>query len=210
MNNQESFIVRWSRRKQAAGTAPENSDVPVALSPADLKDPVESENTVGAEHSAEDRRALPTAAPTPVEPVFDPLSVPPVESIVANTDIRGFLAPGVPPELTREALRRAWVADPTIRDFVGLADYDWDFNAPNSIAGFGPLEMTDDLRRVVAQILGPSLAPDQTAAQNPSSAHVISDQGAGEPDVTASARTAGPAHVVGVQTAALKQHEDPE
>jgi hypothetical protein len=62
-------------------------------------------------------------------------------------------------ELSRAALRRAWSADPAIRDFVGLADYDWDFNTPGAIAGFGPLEMTDELRRHVAQILGQGLSP---------------------------------------------------
>ena len=164
MNNQESFIARWSRRKQAAAAEPQETDAPVDSPPAALQDAVGREQTARAECCDEETRVLPTVGPNSVEPLFDPLSVPPVESIVANTDIRGFLAPGVPAELTREALRRAWVADPSIRDFVGLADYDWDFNAPNSIAGFGPLEMTDDLRRVVAQILGPSLGPDQTAA----------------------------------------------
>jgi hypothetical protein len=81
-----------------------------------------------------------------LSPLFDPASLPPIESISAETDIRAFLAPGVPPELARAALRRAWAADPKIRDFVGLADYDWDFNAPGSMAGFGPLEMTEGLR----------------------------------------------------------------
>ena len=33
----------------------------------------------------------------------------------APSDIRAYLAPGVPAELTRAALRRAWLADPTIR-----------------------------------------------------------------------------------------------
>ena len=62
--------------------------------------------------------------------------------------------------MTRAALRRAWSGRPQIRDFVGLADYDWDFNTPGAIAGFGPLEMTDELRRQVAQMVGRSLAPE--------------------------------------------------
>src|SRR6202030_2550882 len=90
----------------------------------------------------------PGAAAEPADPPFDPLSLPPLESIAADTDIRGFLAPGVPSELARAALRRVWTADPKIRDFVGLADYDWDFNAPGAMAGFGPLEVTDEQRRV--------------------------------------------------------------
>ena len=66
----------------------------------------------------------------------------------------------MPAELTRAALRRAWAADPRIRDFVGLAENDWDFNAPGAIAGFGPLEMTDELRRQVARMVGSSLTAD--------------------------------------------------
>ena len=58
---------------------------------------------------------------------------------------------------------------PKIRDFVGLADYDWDFNTPGAIPGFGPLEMTDELRRQVARIVGAMQAEPEpaTAADNP-------------------------------------------
>src|SRR5262249_10301636 len=45
-------------------------------------------------------------------------------------------------------------SDPRIRDFVGLADYDWDYHSTGSAAGFGPLEMTDELRQMVARIMG--------------------------------------------------------
>jgi hypothetical protein len=58
--------------------------------------------------------------------------LPPIESIGAESDIRCFLAPGVPAELTRAALRRAWVVDPAIRDFVGLSENSWDFDRPSA------------------------------------------------------------------------------
>jgi hypothetical protein len=93
---------------------------------------------------------------TSPDPAFDPASLPSVQSITAETDIRGFLRTGVPPELTRAALRRAFASDPAIRNFVGLADYDWDFNAADSIAGFGPLRMTDDVAKMAAQVLEPN------------------------------------------------------
>jgi hypothetical protein len=93
--------------------------------------------------------------PDPGVPAFDPASLPPIESITAETDIRAFIAAGVPAELTRAALRRVWTSDPKIRDFVGLADYDWDFNAPGAMAGFGPLEGADALRAQQAHRLGP-------------------------------------------------------
>jgi hypothetical protein len=97
----------------------------------------------------------------------DLAKLPPIESITAESDIRAFLAPGIPPELTRAALRRAWVADPKIREFVGLSENSWDFNVPGAMAGFGPLEMTDELRRQIAQFVGRNLATD--AADAPAS-----------------------------------------
>ena len=111
----------------------------------------------GADEKTRCRRSRPrrAASRTAAEPaVRSRRSCRRSNSITAATDIRAFLAPGVPAELTRAALRRAWSADPKIRDFVGLADYDWDYHAPGSMAGFGPLEMTDELRRQVARIVG--------------------------------------------------------
>ena len=85
------------------------------------------------------------AAPkTAKKPEFDLSKLPSLESITSATDIRAFLAPGVPQELSRAALRRAWAADPAIRDFVGLAENAWDFTDPNAMpasATFRP-EMT--------------------------------------------------------------------
>ena len=63
----------------------------------------------------------------------------PIDSIVAGSDIRAFLQSGVPAELTKAALRRAWTTDPAIRDFIGIAENQWDFTDPTSIPGFGPL-----------------------------------------------------------------------
>jgi hypothetical protein len=66
-------------------------------------------------------------------------NLPPIGSIGAGSDIRPFLAPGVPAHLTRAALRRAWSTDPAIRDFIGLSENSWDFNAPDGVPGFGSL-----------------------------------------------------------------------
>jgi Protein of unknown function (DUF3306) len=74
---------------------------------------------------------------------FDPASLPPIGSITADTNIVAFLKSDVPMELTRAALRRAWTSDPAIRDFIGIADNQWDFNDPNGISGFGPLDATE-------------------------------------------------------------------
>jgi len=45
----------------------------------------------------------------------------------------------VPADLTRAALRRAWSTDPAIRDFIGLSENSWDFNAQDGVPGFGSL-----------------------------------------------------------------------
>jgi hypothetical protein len=84
---------------------------------------------------------------------FDPASLPPIESIVADSDIRLFLQAGVPAELTCAALRSAWAADPAIRDFIGIAESQWDFNDPAAIPGFGPLGAADCARHLVTRAL---------------------------------------------------------
>ncbi len=65
----------------------------------------------------------------------------------------------MPAELAQAALRRVWVADPGIRDFKGLADYDWDFTAPNSMLGFGDLDPGTDVPKMLADVFGEKL-PD--------------------------------------------------
>ncbi|MFZ4407725.1 MAG: DUF3306 domain-containing protein [Paracraurococcus sp.] len=131
MSEGEGFLGRWSRRKRAAAVAPPAPPVPV---PPVVVPPAEA----------------PMAAP-PVE--FDPASLPPVESLTAESDITGFLRPQVPAALRTAALRRAWTLDPAIRDYVGPADYAWDFNAEQGMAGFS-LELGGDVKRLLAQAIG--------------------------------------------------------
>jgi Protein of unknown function (DUF3306) len=92
---------------------------------------------------------------------FDVTALPSLDSIDAQTDITAFLQIGVPAELLLAALRRAWTADPAIRDFKELSENDWDFNDPNRIAGFGELGPEVDVNTMVAEILGE--APRVTA-----------------------------------------------
>ena len=75
----------------------------------------------------------------PTQSPFHAANLAPIESIGAASDIRPFLAPGVPADLTRAALRRAWSTDPAIRDFIGLSENSWDFNAQDGGPGFGSL-----------------------------------------------------------------------
>jgi hypothetical protein len=146
MNDPENFLTRWSRRKRETADAPVESDR-------------SSNDRPGAAGESQ-----PGTAAEAAEPLFDLTQLPSIESITAETDIRAFFAPGVPADLRLAALRRVWVADPKIKDFVGLADYDFDFNTPGAIPGFGPLEMSDEVRRQVAQIVG-DLRPDEEPAR---------------------------------------------
>jgi hypothetical protein len=155
----EDFLSRWSRRKQAAAQAAEPAKSPPHVDSAAAPEPAAgSRAPEGAPESG-----APQQAPEPEVAALDPASLPAIESITAETDIRAFLAAGVPAELTRAALRRVWASDPKIRDFVGLADYAWDFNTPGSMAGFGPLEAADGLRAEMARRLGAATAPDSAA-----------------------------------------------
>jgi hypothetical protein len=61
--------------------------------------------------------------------------------------------PGVPEDLARAALRRVWSLDPAIRDFVGLSENSWDFNAPGAMDGFGPID-GEQVGRILSRLLG--------------------------------------------------------
>jgi hypothetical protein len=143
--SEEEFLSRWSRRKSEATEAalPSKSPAEVAAAPQPVEAP-----------PAPEQRFAGAAKPAQEEE-FDVSSLPSIDAITGATDITAFLRKGVPLELTRAALRRAWVTDPTIRDFVGLAENAWDFNDPNAMPGFGALDQTpEQVRQLVATIMG--------------------------------------------------------
>lgn len=151
MSGSEEFLARWSRRKREAIAGE---------SQAPAKDPAPP-----SQQADETRHARsPSAANlnSQSEPAFDLSKLPSLDTIGPNTDIRVFMQPGVPAALSRAALRRAWSADPAVRDFIGLSENSWDFTAPDSITGFGPLAPTDDVQRLLAQVFGED-APQSTA-----------------------------------------------
>jgi hypothetical protein len=153
MADPEGFLSRWSRLKGAHRSEPsigEAEDDPRQNS---------TENQEGKEAgaSADNVRADASRESPAATPTLDLTTLPPIDSITAATDIRAFLAPGVPVELTRAALRRAWVVDPKIRNFIGMAENQWDFTAPETIPGFGPLKAIDDVRKLVADVFGEKL-----------------------------------------------------
>jgi len=158
----QDFLQRWSRRKLGIAEA-EDAPAPAAEEPP---------------RAGESQSAPPATQASPESPApFDIASLPPIESIDATTDIRAFLAPGVPVELTRAALRRAWTSDPAIRDFVGIAENQWDFTNPDAVPGFGSLELTEEVRAMVSRLFGEVQAEASHEAAGSSGHTPVADSG---------------------------------
>ena len=141
----EGFLERWSRKK---------SETQDTAAPAKVEQPVATAETAKPKTEA------------PEAPEFDISKLPSLDSITAATDIRVFMQAGVPQELTRAALRRAWAADPAIRDFRGLQENDWDFNDPDSIPGFGTFKPGEDISKLVARVFGEEEKPTEAACED--------------------------------------------
>jgi hypothetical protein len=139
MTAPENFVSRWARLKRASDIEPEAGPDGVELDSAASvvveTPPARQEDEV-------------------VDAPFDPANLPSIETITGDTDIRGFLQSRVPAALTRAALRQAWASDPAIRDFIGIAENQWDFNDPTAMPGFGPMLETDNLPTLLARAMG--------------------------------------------------------
>ncbi|MCK1546541.1 DUF3306 domain-containing protein [Bradyrhizobium sp. 160] len=186
---EEEFLARWSRRKREAQAEP-----------------------------AEPARAQPTpqSAAKHDESEFDLSSLPSIDEINAATDITAFLRKGIPQELSRAALRRAWTTDPAIRDFVGLAENAWDFNDPTAMPGFGPLDCSSEqLAALVDRIIGgvreavQSLPEPSIEAADSSAAELDQADAAGASDIVGTAgATERPATSVAVQPSVAERSAD--
>jgi hypothetical protein len=177
MSEPENFLNRWSRRKAEA-----------AQEPAAPESNTADEKIVAGDRDAEAHLDAAVERREP-PPEIDLSTLPPIETIVAGTDVTPFLRAGVPAALTRAALRRAWAADPSIRDFIGLSENSWDFTAPDGVPGFGPLS-PDDASRLMARYSGKAKevieqvrAFTQTT-EPPQTASIMSDSSAQLPDGT--------------------------
>ena len=100
--NEESFVTRWSRRKEQARPAATSDELPVL--PQD--EPEVPVGDGGGEKIDED--------------------MPPIESIDENSDVSEFFSPGVSEALRKSALRKLFHS-PAFNIVDGLDDYDDDF-----------------------------------------------------------------------------------
>ena len=177
MSEDESLLARWSRRKRQAATEASVPAPPESAPPPDA------------------------AAGVPPAP-----ELPPIDAIGADSEVSAFLAAGVPTDLTRAALRRAWSADPAIRDFVGLSENSFDFTAAEGVPGFG-LITAEDVSRLLQRVIGepeqpqeeakvageaetpPADSPPAVAEPNPGAAEPLYNVNAALRDETAQAET---------------------
>ncbi len=90
----------------------------------------------------------------------------------------------MPADLTRAALRRAWTADPAIRDFIEIAENQYDFATGSDLPGFGALDASaDDIRQMVANVFGDGpKVPDEQQAVASSVAETPAKAGISESD----------------------------
>jgi Protein of unknown function (DUF3306) len=198
----EPFLTRWSRlkRKPARTRETGKGDPTPEAKPAEAPLPAAPPPTkVGAAQA----------------PPVDLEALPSIDALTAKSDIRAFLQEGVPAELRKAALRRAWTADPAIRDFIGLAENQWDFTDPAGIPGFGPLAPGEGAGQLVARALGDLPAnlasepsPDHTGAATASTADVL-PQVTGIPDRNHNLGDCGAA-VEGQQNVTLAASQHPE
>ncbi len=169
----DGFLSRWSRRKRAVQD--EGPETPQSSAP----------EGVGQQGGAQAVSLVTEASEAlPAEPEFDVSSLPDLDTLTMDTDITPFLQKGVPEFLKNAALRKAWVLDPLIRDYIGPVENGWDFNDPNAIPGFGPLEANIDRQAMMRQIFGEK-DPPVPGEKDP----VSGEKGLVEPAVPAPAST---------------------
>jgi hypothetical protein len=141
------FLSGWSRRKLAAkrkeAAPPPADEEPEALPELELAD----------------------AAPEEVEDAELIAALPSLDDITAGFDIKPFLAKGVPAKLKNAAMRKLWLASPSVRDYVDPAvDYAWDWNAPGGVPGGGGILSEQSVAKMVKDLIGGSSKPEEAQA----------------------------------------------
>lgn len=113
-SDEEGFLSRWSRRKQAVREGVEEAPVLETAEPLAELDEAE---TVDPELAAN------RAAAEAVD----------LDSLTAQSDLSVFMKRGVPKALKSAALRKLWSTDPVFAVLDGLNDYDEDFRVADTV-----------------------------------------------------------------------------
>jgi len=142
-----SFLDRWSRRKRGHADEPD-------AKPAGARGVRDSAVSPSASDAAVPRDRLPAGGaedPNPTGTHASAMSIeaslPGVDDLTAESDVTGFLKQGVSEELKRLALRRIWSLDPQIRDFIEVAENQYNWTFPAVLPGMAPLRPAPISRR---------------------------------------------------------------
>lgn len=164
----ESFVARWARLKRQRPEPAADTPAPETAATADARATVPADADASST-VADETRELP---------------LPSVDDLTPDSDITAFLDKRVPEELRRLAMRRMWTLDPAIRDFIEIAENQYDWNDPNGVPGFGPLPEGTDIEALLAQATGavkPKPADEREATEVASMASQPGEDGeAGE------------------------------
>jgi hypothetical protein len=154
---EDRFLDRWSRLKRA--TEEPGPDA------AETSEP----DTIPAGAVAEE------AEMTPEEVA----ALPDVASVATPEALGVFLRRGVPAALRHAALRRMWVLNPAIRDYVDDArEYAMDWNAPGGVPG-GGIVSREEAQALVERLFAPRgpraapAAPDDAGAEGDAAEAVV-------------------------------------
>jgi hypothetical protein len=156
--SEDGFLDRWSRLKRAAAEPPPAP--PEATEPA----PAEAVSEITAEEHA---------------------ALPPVEEATVAADLVGYLRRGVPAALQRTAMRRMWVLNPAIRDYVDPAqEYAYNWNVPGGVPGGGAPPSAEQTKAMVDRLFArlvprepaPPDVPEAPAEELPKSAEAPVEQ----------------------------------
>jgi hypothetical protein len=134
---ESGFLGRWAKRKQEV----QRQDAAQQNAPDVLPEPV------------------PEAAP-------EELPLPSLDSIVPGSDLTAFFQKHVPEALRTAALRKLWVTDPEIKNFIEMADYQWDFNNPDSIPGWSSSIEGVDVKGMLEKVMGIEKPAPEVSARN--------------------------------------------
>ena len=160
MSRDESFLGRWSRRKQEKPEAVDAED-----------------RALAQERSIEESAATPAAdpaLPATAAPIPVPADLPAVESLTTEADFSRFMRPDVPPHMKTAALKKLFT-DPHFNIMDGLDTYIDDYTLADPIpesmlrelAQSKMLGLFDDEKK---DELGPAAPPEEAiATPDPSS-----------------------------------------
>jgi hypothetical protein len=183
VDQDKSFLARWSQRKQQAKQPESKPDMPVA------GDEVPPGTIVEADAG----------------PELDLSSLPKLEELTETTDMAAFLRKGVPEHLRNAALRKSWALDPAIRNYVNPAlEYAYDWNTPGGVPGNGEIEAGMNVARLVSQIMdGDAPAEPSNSGSDPAISVEHAQASSADPDLPEEALHELPFHSLRLQEPSL-------